>query len=73
MRFAKDKNDNIKQCNRAVNIEPSEGDYCLFHKEIIRKTSDGNLICKSCYIKCIHSSRPPIDCLFKTEKANVET
>lgn len=72
MMLPKNKKDNTDQCNGAINIGPSEGDYCLFHKEIIRKTSDGNLICKSCYVKCIHSSRPPIDCLFKNRKANVE-
>ena len=67
-----DNKDSIDRCNEAVNIKPSEGDYCRFLQEVIRRTSDGGLICESCYIKCIHSSREPLDCLVKNSKSDAE-
>lgn len=48
-----------------INVKPSEGDYCMYFQEIIFKTSDGKLMCESCFINCVHSGLNPIDCLCK--------
>lgn len=58
----------FKGINGSESKPPSKGDYCRYYNDIIKTTYDGELQCKSCPIKCVHSGLDSVDYLFKEEQ-----
>lgn len=55
----------FNEINESESKAPSKGDYCRYYHDIIKRTANGELQCKSCPIKCVHSGLDPVDYLFK--------